>query len=139
MYTIVICEPNFYPLTRLRLHAHTSMLVACTHVHACCMHTRPCLHAHMLSPSAVQGHISDRKDQKVMHAITLGCWRTSRWQKRPESDACHHLGLLEDLAVTEKTRKWCMLSPSAVKGHHGDRKDQKVMHAVTIDYGRTSR
>ena len=60
------------------LHAHTSMLVACKHVHAC-MHTIPCLRAHMLSPSAVEGPRVDRKDQKVVHPVTMGCWRTLQW------------------------------------------------------------
>ena len=58
------------------LHAHTSKL-AYTHIHFC-MHTRPCLlHAYMLSPSAAARLRSYRKDQKVVHAVTIGCARIS--------------------------------------------------------------
>ena len=32
----------------------------------------------MLSPSAAARPRGDRKDQKVVHAVTMGCWRTLR-------------------------------------------------------------
>ena len=60
----------------------------------------------MLSPSAVEGPQGD---------------------KRPESGECCHHRLWKDLVVTEKTRKWCMLSSSVVEKPCSDRKDQKLV------------
>ena len=35
--------------------------------------------------------------------------------------------------MTKKAKKWCMLSLLAAGGPRGDRNDNKVVHAVTMD------
>ena len=85
----------------------------------------------MLSPLPVERPRGDKKDQKMVHAVTIGCGKTLRRQKDTESGGCCHQHVI-DLPVAEKTRKWCRLSPSAVEGPPGNRKDQKEVHAVTI-------
>ena len=92
----------------------------------------------MLSSSAAARPRCDRKDQKVVHAVTIGATKTSQRQKGPETSSFCHRRLQKDLAVTEKTRKLCMLSPFAAARPCSDRKHQTVVYAVTIGCSKTS-
>ena len=68
----------------------------------------------------------------MVDAVTMGWGKALWWQKEPESGRCCHHWLQKGLAVTERTRKWSLLSPLAASGSRGDREDQKVVAAVTI-------
>ena len=84
----------------------------------------------MLSKWAVTRARGDRKDQSVVHAVTISYGKTSWCHKKQNVIyTCWHHQLWQVLVVTEKARKRCILSPSAAVGPHSDRNDHKVVHA----------
>ena len=97
--------------------------------------TRKCF---MVSPSCCGRPHGDIKDHKMVHGVTMVLQKSLRWQKRPNGSMYHHRAA-EDFTATEKTTKWPMVSPLFWGRPRGDRKDQKLVHGVTILLRKASR
>ena len=86
----------------------------------------------MVSPSCYGIPRGDKRDQKMVHGITIMLRNTLWWQKRPENGPwCYHC-VVKYLAVTQKIRKWFMVSPSCCVKPRSETKHDKIVHGVAI-------
>ena len=93
----------------------------------------------MVSPSCWGRPHSDIKHKKKVHGVTIVLWKALRWQKAPEYGSwCHHRAA-GYLAVTQKSRKWFIVSQSCCRRHWGDKRYQRMVHGITIILRNTSR